>query len=321
VVGAGILAAALTVSLGGCAFVDVSLFQPAQPLKEKVLEGEGPGKVLVVEIGGVITYEDGAGLMDLRERINPVARVKEVLQRAARDPEVEALVLRIYSPGGTVSACDVLHHELEEFKEGSGVKVVASLSGVATSGAYYIATAADHIVAQPTTLTGSIGAIAIKLNVQGLLDKVGIEPETVKSGEMKDIWSPLRPATEKEHDIFEAIISEYEEKFLEVIRRGRPGFTERDATTVRDGRIVSGRQALGLHLVDRIGYLDDAVQWARDVTGLPHARVVRYYRPGSYVDNVYSRSEVQTWNWPGSIRRQALRLHGLTGQFMYLWLP
>ena len=150
------LAVALfSLSAAGCAFVNVTLYQPALPLQEKVIEGEGPGKVLLMDISGVLTYEEKKG-SSFKEEVNLVARVKEELGKASQDNQVRALVLRINTPGGTVSASDLLHHEIMQFKKKKRVKVVACMLGMATSGGYYVASAADHIVAQPTTLTGSI---------------------------------------------------------------------------------------------------------------------------------------------------------------------
>jgi protease-4 len=315
----GFLVAFLSLSLSGCALVNVSLFPPEQPLKEKVIEGKGPGKVLLIDVSGVISYEEKKGSNLFREGMSLVSRFKEELRLAAKDPEVKALVLRIYSPGGEVNASDLLYHELQKFKEEKQIKVVACFLGLATSGAYYIATAADHIVAQPTTLTGSIGVIAFKINLQGLMEKVGIQDETVKSGEMKDIWSPLRPASEEERKIFQEIIDEYQDRFLEVVRKGRSRLTETDLATVRDGRVLSGQQALSLNLVDEIGYLDDAISWARSATGTPNAQVVVYHRPGTYVENIYSQSQASG----GQTRFQRTELWpiGASPQFMYLWLP
>jgi protease-4 len=316
------LAAALfSVSASGCAFVNVTLYQPALPLQEKVIEGEGPGKVLLMDISGVLSYDQEKKGGSFKEQVNLVARVKEELGKAAQDNEVKALVLRINTPGGTVSASDLLHHEIMQFKKKRKVKVVACFLGMATSGGYYVASAADHIVAQPTTLTGSIGTIALKFNVQGLMEKVGVEEETVKSGNKKDMWSPFRPATSEEKVIFQRIIDEYQNKFLEVVRAGRKNMTDSDLTTVKDGRVFSGNQAFRLHLVDELGYLNDAVQWAKAAAGVPKAQVITYYRPGTYVDNIYSKSQAEALDWADRLQQGELLPKRSEPRFMYLWLP
>jgi protease-4 len=307
--------------LSGCAFVNVSLYQGARPLEEKVIEGKGPGKVLIMDISGVITYEDEDRPGAFKEHIGLVARVKEELRKAAEDSEVKALILRIESPGGTVNASDLLYHEIMGFKKEKDIKVVACLLGIATSGGYYVASAADHIIAQPTTLTGSIGTIAFKLNVQGLMDKIGVEAETVKSGDKKDIWSPFRPSTHEEREIFQAIIGQYQATFLEVVRAARGKLTEDDLKVIRDGRVLTGQQAVNLHLVDQLGYLSDAVAWARETAGAPNAQLVIYHRPGTYVENVYSSTRAEAWSWLDPVQRQVLSLSGPPVQFMYLWMP
>jgi protease-4 len=316
-----LLAAILTVSVPGCAFVNVSLYQPALPLQERVIEGEGPGKVLVMDISGVLAYEEKNTKGGFREEINVVARVKEELGNAAKDSEIKGVVLRIQSPGGTVNASDLIHHEILEFKKKRNIVVAACFLGMATSGGYYIATAADYIVAQPTTLTGSIGTIALKFNVEGLMEKVGVAEETIKSGDKKDMWTPFRPATSEEKRILQGIIDEYQDKFLQVVRAGRKNMSAADLAEVKDGRVFSGAQAFKLGLVDQLGYLSDAIQWARNAVGMERAKVVMYHRPGTYVDNIYSLSQGEAWNWAERLQRGELLPHRRTPQFMYLWLP
>ena len=314
-------AALLTVTASGCAFVNVSLYQPALPLEEKVIEGEGPGKVLVMDVSGVLAYEEKNKEGSFREEINLVARVKEELGKAATDGEIKALILRIQSPGGTVNASDLIYHEIKEFKKKRNVVVVACFLGMATSGGYYIAAAADHIVAQPTTLTGSIGTIALKFNVEGLMEKLGVAEETIKSGDKKDMWTPFRPATSEEKKILQSIIDEYQGTFLEVVRAGRKNMTEADLAKVKDGRVFSGTQAFNLGLVDQLGYLNDAVTWAKNAAGMERAKVIMYHRPGTYVDNIYSMSQAEAWSWAERLQRGELLPRRQSPQFMYLWLP
>jgi protease-4 len=314
-------AVVFSMTASGCAFVNLNLFQPARPLQERVVEGDGPGKVLIIDLSGVLAHEESDKSGRLSEPINMFARVKEELDKAAKDKEVKAVILRINSPGGTVSASDLLHYEITQFKKKKKVKVVACFLGLATSGGYYVATAADHIIAQPTSLTGSIGTIAFKFNIQGLMEKVGVEEESVMSGDKKDIWSLFRPATPEEREILQGIIDDYQGNFLAAVRAGRKQLTEEDLAIIRDGRIISGQQALELHLVDELGYLEDAVAWARNSVGLPQAKVVVYSRPGTYVDNIYSMSQGEVRNWLDRMQSGGQRHTSPTPQFMYLWLP
>ena len=311
----------LSLTASGCAFVNLDLFRETKPLKEKVIEGKGPGKVLIIDISGVLGYdrEDKPG--QFKEHISLVARVKEELGKAAEDKKVKALILRIHSPGGTVGTSDLLHYEIEQFRKKKDAKVVAYFMGLATSGGYYVATAADYIIAQPSTLTGSIGVLALKFNIQELMEKVGVEEETVKSGDKKDIWSLFRPATPEEREILQEIIDEYQGEFLKAVQAGRKDLTDADLAVISDGRVLSGKQALELHLVDELGYLDDAVEWARNSAGMPEAEVVVYHRPGTFVNNIYSMSQGEASNWLDRMQRGGQLLRTPTPQLMYLWLP
>jgi len=316
-----LVAVLVSTTVSGCAFISVDLFRATKPLQETVIEGKGPGKVLIMDISGVLTYDGEDKTSRFKEQISLVARVKEELDKAARDKELKAVILRIHSPGGTVSASDLLRYEIEQFKKKKEAKVVACFMGLATSGGYYVATAADYIIAQPSTLTGSIGVIALKFNIQGLMEKVGVEEETVKSGDKKDIWSLFRPATPEEKEILQGIIDEYQGEFLKVVRTGRKDLTQEDLAVIGDGRIFSGQQALELHLVDELGYLEDAVEWARKSVGMPRAKVVAYHRPGTFVNNIYSMSQGEPRSWLDRFQGGGQLLRTPTPQFMYLWLP
>jgi protease-4 len=218
-------------------------------------------------------------------------------------------VLRINSPGGTVSGSDLIYHELLAFKKKHKIPVVACLMGLATSGGYYVAQAADTIVASPTGITGSIGVLAMKPNIKGLMDKVGVDTDLVKTGQWKDFWSPFRPATPAEKEMMQKIINDYYRGFLEVVAQGRKLKPEQ-VKAWADGRIFTATQAKDLGMVDRLGYLDDAIKLAQEKAGLPEeARVVRYHRPGSYRPNIYSML-------PGLDLEM-----GLGPQFLYLWWP
>ncbi|MEI6127179.1 MAG: S49 family peptidase, partial [Pseudomonadota bacterium] len=182
----------LLVAFQGCAFVNVPLFQFTQPLVEKNLEGKGKNKILLIDIEGVITSGKKQSFLGSDTEPDPVARIKEELEKASLDKRIKAVILKINSPGGTVTASAIIHKELLKFKEKTGIAVIACLMDIAASGGYYVANAADKIIAHPTTVTGSIGVIAMKFNVKGLMDKIGVSDETIKSADKKDILSPFR---------------------------------------------------------------------------------------------------------------------------------
>jgi protease-4 len=305
--------------VNGCAVLTIPLYPQAQPLQEKIVDGEGDRKILLVNLTGTISEEKKRSF-GLREETSLVDEFKESLKKAQTDKKIVALIVRINSPGGTVTASDILHHEILEFKKKTGVRVVACMMDVAASGGYYVATAADEIVAHPTTITGSIGVIAMKFNVQGLFGKIGVESEAVKSGDKKDILSPFRPATPEEKQIVQTIIDQLHGRFVDVIVEGRKPLPREEIMKLADGRIYTARQALDLKLVDRVGYLDGAVEGIKKTLQLEKAVVVTYHRPGTYKGTVYSELGGNTT----VVNILPQDLEGLLPkgmQFMYLWAP
>lgn len=317
-----ILFALAAIFLSGCAIINVPLFPQTQALQERVVDGEGDKKILLLDISGIISEKKRSGAVQLRERISIVASVKEALKKAESDDAICGLILRINSPGGTVTASDIIHHELILFKEKTGIKITACLMGVSASGGYYVAVAADEIIAHPTTIVGNIGVIALKFNVEGLLSRIGIEQEAIKSADKKDIWSPFRPSTPEEQKIMQAIIDNLHKRFVTVVTEGRKSLTRKDVERLADGRIYTADQALEAKLIDRVGYMDDAVGKIKQSMGIEKASVITYYRPGTYKGSIYSALPSAT---PGTINLIAINGEGLiTPQgvhFMYLWVP
>ncbi|OGR08606.1 MAG: hypothetical protein A3K23_05270 [Desulfobacca sp. RBG_16_58_9] len=289
----------------GCITVKVSLFEEPGPLKETTVSGFGRDKVLLLDISGVI-LEGPHRILGLQKGVTSPARVKEELEKAAKDRRIKAVVIKINSPGGTVAASDVILHDLQAFKAERGLPVVVCLQGLATSGGYYVAQAGDTIIAYPTCITGSIGVLAMKLNLRGLMDKVGVDDDMVKSGRWKDFWSPFRPASPKEKEMMQQIIDQFYRSFVDVVATGRK-LSLQEARQAADGRIFTADQAKDLKLVDQLGYLDDALELAKTKAGLPKdAKVVRYHRPGSYKPTIYSQLP-------------DLDLEMVGPQFLYIW--
>lgn len=313
------LVVALLIGLltAGCTF-NFPLFPGPGPLQETQVSGTGKAKVLLVEISGVISSQDGDGLMPTPSLI---ASVKEQLTRATQDENVKAVVLRINTPGGTVTASDIIHHELKMFKASRKIPIVASIMDVGASGGYYIAAASDTVLAHPSSVTGSIGVIMLTVNARGLLEKVGVEATAVTSGPRKDMGSPFRTMTTEERAIFQGLIDSFYQRFLTVVQEGRPHLQMDQIKKLADGRIYTGDQAKELGLVDEIGYLEDAVAAAKKKAGLTEARVVMYKRPGEYSNNVYSK--LVTPSPLASLGNLDLMsfVRGGTPQFMYLWMP
>lgn len=312
----------LTVSallvLSGCVIITLP---SVQPLVEKVIDGKGADKVLLVDISGMISDDDARNMLGIETSPNLTARIKEELTLASSDDRVKAVVLRINTPGGSVTTCDIISHEIKEFKKKRKVPVVAELMDVAASGGYYIAASADRIIAHPTTVTGSIGVIAYNINASGLMEKIGVTDQTVKSGPRKDIGSPLRPMTEEERKILLSVINGMYERFLDVILEGRKRLNREDLTRIADGRVYSAPQALDLKLIDSIGYLDDAIGEAKKEAGIKEARIITYSAPRAYRNNIYSG--------PGPLPQPGLNIINLDPgfskrfglSFMYVWMP
>ncbi len=296
--------------LSGCLF-RVDLKGAVQPFEEQGVSGEGRDKILLMDVSGVITSQESASLLGGEKQMSVLERVREELDRARKDRSVKAVVLRINSPGGGVTASDTLYHEIKKFKRDTGAKVVAHLMDLGTSGAYYAALAADRITAQPTTVTGSIGVIMVRLDVTALMQKVGVQALEITSGERKSMGSLFRPVSSDEKKIFQGVIDSLFGRFADTVAEGRklsPGAVNQ----VADGRIFTSQEAKAAGLIDGIGYLEDALETAKKEAGLSRARVVMYRRPGDYRPTIYSMSLI-------NIDLGELLEPGM--KFMYLWWP
>jgi protease IV len=225
------------------------------------------GTVAVVDIYGPITLGAGWGVSD-------VDRTVRRLREFRRNNDVKAVLLRINSPGGSVAAVQEIHQGVAALRA-AGKVVVASLGDVAASGGYYVAAPAHKIVANPGTLTGSIGVILELGNVQELFKKVGIKTETVKSGRLKDIGSPFRPLDPAERVVFQGIVDDAYGQFFRAVAEGR-GMPAEKLRPLADGRIFTGSQAQAAGLVDALGNFNTAAELARQLAGLPADHPLRF---------------------------------------------
>jgi protease IV len=303
--------------LSGCTF-NFPLFPGPGPLQETQVDGTGKAKVLLIEISGMISSQEKEGF---RPTPSMIASVKEQLTRAAKDEQIKAIVLRINTPGGTVTASDIIYHELKTFKTIRKVPIIASIMDLGTSGGYYIAAAADKVLAHPSSVTGSIGVIMLTVNAKGLLEKIGVEATAVTSGPRKDMGSPFRTMTVEERAIFQGLIDSFYQRFLTIVQEGRANLQMEQIKRLADGRIYTGEQAKEAGLVDEIGYLEDAVEVAKKQAGLTDARVVTYQRPGEYSNNVYSKLVAPSGLASLAEFDLGTVVRGGTPQFMYLWMP
>lgn len=320
----GILLAACVV--GGCgnpSFLVTPVY-PSANLEEvtvqkapKDAKGTG-GKIAVVELEGMIVNAKTGGFMGPQE--NGVNRFAESLTRAEEDPEVRAVVLRINSPGGAVSASDTLYEEVKRFKARSKKPVIAAVQDVGASGAYYVACAADEIIVQPTSIVGSIGVIFQTFNVSGAMVKLGVTSDAIKSDKNKDAGSPFRTMTADERAIFQKMIDDYYGRFKGIVQ-SRPMKVPADKTAIAfDGRVFTGTDAVEIGLANKTGQLSDAIDRARELGKAPKARAVMYKLPFSEQGSIYATSPAPTPNanvW----RVQVPGINELPPGFYYVWQP
>lgn len=283
--------------------------------------GLAPAKIVLVDVDGLLMNSEKFRL--LGEGENPVSLFVEKLDKAANDSSVRAVVLRINSPGGTVTASDLMYTELQVFKKRTEGKrpVVAVLMDVAASGGYYVACGADEIVSHPTTITGSIGVIMQMFSFSGTMGKIGAEATAIKSGPMKDAGSPFKKLQPEERQIFQTLVDQFYDRFVAVVAHGRPNLTEARIRELADGRVYSAQQALELGFVDRIGTLRDALASVKDKIGAKQVRVVTYHRPLGWKPNIYAETPAgpPQMNLVNVEIPKDLMLP--QAQFLYLWAP
>ncbi len=230
------------------AFVMMSAFLARVPVGERVA---------VIKIKGVI--------------VNPLPTVRKI-ERLRKDKSVKALVIRVDSPGGSVGASQEIYRAIERFRE-AGKPVVISMGNIAASGGYYVSAPANYIFANPGTITGSIGVIIQHVAYKELMDKIGIKATAIKTGRFKDTLNPFRELTPEEKEYLKDTITQAYEQFLRAILEYRKDkISEEKLREVADGRVFTGEKAKELGLVDEIGGLEDALQKAKELAGVPEAR-------------------------------------------------
>ncbi len=268
-----------------------------EPAPVKVGFGDA---VAVMQLSGAIS--SGSDDYFSTQGITPDL-VADLLEQAAADSAIKAVVVSVNSPGGSVVASDEIYHALLEFEK----PVVVWMGEMAASGGYYISCGGDHVFAHPGTLTGSIGVISQFFNAEELMDKVGVDVVVIISGPSKDIGSPFREMTEDEQAIWEGIIDEVYDGFVEIVAQAR-GLPLEDVRELADGRVYTGRQALELGLVDEVGLLGDAIAKAAELGGIEgEPQVIELKTTPSFLDVLYgfqARSTLPTLDeilsWAGA---------------------
>ncbi|WP_235963525.1 S49 family peptidase [Tautonia rosea] len=283
--------------------------------------GGGGARVALVEVDGLLLNQAPTGPYSAGE--NPVAAFRERLDAIANDPSIRAVVVRINSPGGSVTACDIMAEDLRRFRERSGLPVVCCLMDLGTSGAYYLAVGADRIVAHPTTVTGGIGALINRYNLQDAMAQFNILAEPITSGPLVNMGNVAEPLSDDAARLLQGMADRFAERFGQRVLEHRPNLDDDARDLLADGRVVPADEALTLGLVDRLGYLDDAITEAEQRAGIPEfgAEVVLLKRPGDPARSVYSvtpnrpiQRELFPISYPGLDRAKV-------PTFLYLWAP
>jgi len=231
--------------------------------------------IVIVFVGRDANFDfgDKIAVIDIKGIILDPREINTALSNYAKRDDVKAVVLRIDSPGGAVGPSQEIYREVQRFR--TRKKLVVSMGSVAASGGYYIAAAADKIVANPGTITGSIGVIVEFMNTQELFKKIGLKGTVIKSGTFKDTGSPLRELTETEKKLLGAVVNDIHSQFVEAVAQGR-NMKPEDVAILADGRIFSGAQAMRLGLVDQLGSLEDAIDEVAKLAGIEGKHSVIY---------------------------------------------
>ena len=302
-----------------CSGPRIKLFSDTiDPLKEFTLEGSGTDKILLIPVNGLISDRPKKGLIHTSASL--VEQIVSQINKAEKDKQIKAVLFKINSPGGTITASDLLYHEISLFKERTGTKITVSMMDVATSGAYYISLPADLIMAHPTTVTGSVGVIYLQPKVGGLMDKIGLGVDVKKYGKNKDMGSPFRDSSEEEQKLMQKAVNDFGERFIRLVQKHRK--PERQALSeISTARVFLAEEALKLGLVDKIGYLSDAVKESKMLAGISKdAKVVVYRRSEFPEDNYYNTAGIASEDLNISVINIELpeSLSLKTG-FYYLW--
>jgi len=270
--------------------------------EDVIQKGPRTAKIAVIDLQGVVYGEQAQNIY-------------KQIKTARKDRTVKGLIIRINSPGGTISASDQIYNEILKYRRQTGKPVVAFMQSVAASGGYYASVACDKIVAEPTTITGSVGVIMGYLVLQELLEeKLGIQPVVIKSGRKKDWPSSFQlPTEEQQQYIRDKLITPAYDRFVKIVADGRPSLTLADVKRLADGSIYSTAEALDEKLIDSIGYLDEAIEQVMALAGIEKAQVVEYQKPFSLSGLLSARSG-------NLLKIDRSTLYELTTpQILYLW--
>ena len=307
-------------NVNGDVRADVHLNPPAQidnsqPLEEMTVVKGTQGKIALIDVDGFLINRAIPGFLGSGD--NPVSVFREKLDQVEKGC-FKAVVLRINTPGGGVTAADIMWRELQGFQERTKIPVVACLMDTATGGGYYLASGADHIIAHPTSVVGGIGVILNLYYMEDLMSQLSIAGVPIKAGSNIDIGSPIKQISDDQRKILQKIAAEFHDRFKKVVITGRPKFDESKKDEVFDGRVFTSKSAMENGLIDNVGYLEDAITSARVLSKCPKASVVVLHRPKDVARTPYSTTANPSG--PGIL---PLSVPGLDRSkmptFLYLW--
>jgi len=315
----------LTLCLNSCVFIysNFDFFSERQPVEEAKLSGEGSDRILMIDISGEINNAETASFLGVN-REGMVTSLREQLEAARDNKHIKAVLLRINSPGGGVTASDLIYEELKSFHEETKIPIYSAMMDLAASGGYYIAMASQKIYAHPTTVTGSIGVIMFNVSIEGLMKKIGVKSKVIKSGNNKDMGSPFKDLTPEEQKLLQDIIDNLYGRFVDVVASGRPKLGREKILTLADGRVYTADQAKAEGLVDEIAYLPQVIEHIKSDLKLTKATVMVYKNPDRYMSNIYSNFNAPLPKGLSLVSpelektvTQGIRVSG----FYYLWEP
>lgn len=316
-----------TISLAGCLpnrlLIEVTAAD-AKLRETTVLSDPAPeAKVALIHVSGFLVDARIPGFLDAGQ--SPVDELVARLNRAERDPSVRAVLMRVNSPGGTVTGSAVMAREIRRFTETTGKPVIASMGEVAASGGCYVALAADRVIAEPTSITASIGVIIQTFNFSGGLEMIGVRGRALTSGPNKDMGNPFQREREEHFALLQGMVDSFYGSFRDHVLSRRPAFDAVAHADCLDGRVVTGADAARAGLVDGVGGLRDAFEAAKGMTGVARAKLVAYHDEGREPRTPFvAHTPTAGAGDINLVQINAGALFGGTppgGGFYYLWTP
>lgn len=290
-----LLATSLLAACGQRA-IRIDLVPVEDRLTPQVIE-QDPGyfvsdQIALVEVSGMISDARASSLIATGR--NPVSDLRETLNAIERDSHVKAVILRLNTPGGTVTASDMMYRDIMAFKARTHIPVVVSMMDLCASGGFYISCAGDYRIAYPTTITGSIGVIAQTISFAGSMEKLGITQKAVTSGPNKDMLSPLKPLDPKDAALAQQFVNQFYAQFLGLVKQSHPKVAEENWPMLTDGRVVTGIDAAKYGLIDQTGDLDTAVAKAKEMGHIKKAQLITFTHSGDFKGSIYANTPAQS---------------------------